>query len=135
MTDRPVPKPTPETQHYWDGARQGELRLQRCEDCAHVYFPPRPFCPSCSSRAVSVFAASGRGTLYSYVINHMKTPGFEPPYAVAVVALEEGPRLMSNIVDCPQTPEALVLDMPLQATFEVVTDAITLVQFKPAEDA
>ena len=135
MTDRPVPKPTPETQHYWDGARQGELRLQRCEDCAHVYFPPRPFCPSCSSRAVSVFAASGRGTLYSYVINHMKTPGFEPPYAVAVVALEEGPRLMSNIVDCPQTPEALVLDMPLQATFEPVTDAITLVQFKPAEDA
>jgi uncharacterized protein len=80
---RVMPEPTPETQHHWDGARQGELRLQRCDACAHVYFPPRPFCPKCSSRQVSVFAASGRGRLHSYVINHMKAPGFEPPYAIA----------------------------------------------------
>lgn len=132
MTKRPLPQPMPETQHYWDGARAGELRLQRCDDCDHVYFPPRPFCPRCSSRDVSVFAASGRGTLYSYVINHMRTPGFEPPYAVAVVQLEEGPRMMSNIVDCPQTPEALVLDMPLEVTFEALSDDISLPQFRPA---
>ena len=135
MTERTLPKPTPETQHYWDGAREGELRLQRCNACDHAYFPPRPFCPECSSRDVSVFRASGRGTLHSYVISHLKSPGFEPPYAIAVVELEEGPRLMSNILDCPQTPEALVLDMPLEVTWEKLTDEITLPQFRPAGDA
>lgn len=132
MTERPIPKPTPETQHYWDGAKNGELLLQRCDACDHTYFPPRPFCPECSNREVSVFKASGKGTLYSYVINHMKTPGFEAPYAVAVVELEEGPRLMSNILDCPATPEALQLDMALEVTFEKISDDITLPQFKPA---
>src|SRR5690348_7682670 len=78
---RARPKPTPETQHFWDGTQAGELRLQRCDACAVVYFPPRPFCPSCASRKVSVFKASGRGTLYSYVINHRPAaPGFTAPY-------------------------------------------------------
>ena len=135
MAERALPVPTPETQHYWDGAKEGELRLQRCDACTKAYFPPRPFCPECGSREVSVFKASGKATLHSYVINHMKAPGFEPPYTVAVVELEEGPRLMSNILDCPATPEALVLDMPLEVTFEKVTDDITLPQFKPAEGA
>jgi uncharacterized OB-fold protein len=130
---RPRPMPTPETRHYWDGARAGELRLQRCNACAKVYFPPRPFCPACASRAVSVFRASGRGRLYSYVINHRPAPGFTAPYAIAVVELDEGPRLMSNITGCPQTPEALVLDMPLEVTFEKLDDEITLPLFRPAE--
>ena len=65
---RAKPKPTPETQHFWDGTQAGELRLQRCDACANVYFPPRPFCPSCASRKVSIFKASGKGTLYSYVL-------------------------------------------------------------------
>ena len=131
-SDKPLPVPTPETQHFWDGTNAGELRLQRCDDCAHNYFPPRPFCPSCGSRSVSVFAASGKGTLYSYIINHLPTPGFEPPFAVAVVELEEGPRMMSNIHGCEQTPEALQLDMALEVTFERVNDNIVLPQFKPA---
>lgn len=131
---RARPIPTPETQHFWDGTRIGELRLQRCDACDHVYFPPRPFCPSCASRKVSVFPASGKATLYSYVINHRPpAPGFTPPYAIAVVTLEEGPRMMTNIVDCPQTPEALVLDMPLKVTFEKLDDAITLPLFAPAK--
>lgn len=133
-TKKPLPVPTPETQHYWDGAKAGELRLQRCKDCSKVYFPPRPFCPECASRAVEVFKASGKGTLYSYIINHRPAPGFEDegPYAIAVVELEEGPRLMSNIVDCDQTPEALQLDMALEVTFEKVNEDITLPKFKPA---
>lgn len=135
MAERALPTPTPETRHYWEGAREGELRLQRCDACRKAYFPPRPFCPDCGSREVSVFRASGRGKLHSYVINHMKAPGFEPPYAVAVVELEEGPRLMSNILDCPATPEALQLDMDLEVTFEKVTDEITLPQFRPAGGA
>ena len=67
---RAKPKPTPETQHFWDGTQAGELRLQRCDACANAYFPPRPFCPGCGVRKVSVFKASGKGTLYSYVIHH-----------------------------------------------------------------
>ncbi len=129
---RSIPKPTPETAHYWEGARAGELRLQRCDDCAHVYFPPRPFCPECSSRAVSVFTASGKGSLASYVINERPHPAFDGPYAIALVALDEGPRMMSNIVDCEQTPEALVLDMPLQVRFENLNDEISLPVFAPA---
>ncbi len=135
MTERPIPNPTPETQHFWDGMREGKLLLQRNNQTGKAYFPPRPFCPETGSRDVSVFEASGRAILYSYVINHMKTPGFEPPYGVAVVELEEGPRMMANILEAPQTPEALVLDMPLEVTFEKLTDEITLPQFKPAGDA
>jgi hypothetical protein len=130
---RPLPEPTPETRHFWDGTRAGQLRLQRCQACAHVYFPPRPFCAKCGSRSVAVFRASGRGTLHSYVINQRAMPGsgFEAPYAIAVVALEEGPRMMSNIVGCPQTPEALILDMPLEVVFEPVNDEISLPLFRP----
>ena len=129
---RPLPKPTPETRHFWEGTRAGELRLQRCDECRHAYFPPRPFCPKCASRKVSAFKASGQATLYSYVINHRPAPGFTAPYAIAVVELAEGPRMMTNIVGCPQTPEALQLDMPLEVVFEKQTDEITLPFFKPA---
>ncbi len=128
---RPLPEATPETQHFWEGTAAGELRLQRCADCEHVYFPPRPFCPRCASREVRVFAASGRATLYSYVINHRPAPGFDGPHSIAVVELEEGPRMMTNVVGCAQTPEALVLDMALQVTFEKFSDDITLPLFRP----
>jgi len=129
---RPLPQPTPETQHFWDGTKAGELRLQRCDDCRNVYFPPRPLCPACSSRNVKVFAATGLGKLLSYVINHRPHPSSGGPYAIAVVELDEGPTLMSNIVDCEQTPEALVLDMPLEVTFEDNGD-IAIPLFRPRE--
>lgn len=128
---RSLPRPSPETLDFWNGTRIGELRLQKCNECTEVYFPPRPFCPHCSSRSVSTFAASGRATLYSYVINHRAPAGWTVPYAIAVVQLEEGPRMMTNIVGCPQTPDALALDMPLEVTFEAQNDEITLPLFKP----
>ena len=132
---RARPEPTPETRHFWEGAKAGRLMLQRCDACSHTYFPPRPFCPDCGAREVTAFAASGRATLYSYVIHHRAVPGFTPPYAIAVVTLEEGPRMMTNIVDCPQTPEALVLDMPLEVAFTPMDEAISLPLFRPAEPA
>jgi uncharacterized OB-fold protein len=132
MTDRPLPAITPETRHFWEGTRAGELRLQRCAACSHVYFPPRPFCPQCASPEVGVFRASGRATLYSYVIHHRAAPGFVPPYSIAVVQLEEGPRMMTNIVEVEQTPEALQLDMPLEVVFQRMTDEISLPLFRPA---
>ena len=129
---RPRPVPTPETREFWDGARAGELRLQRCRACKRAYFPPRPFCPHCASRDVETFRASGRATLYSYVIHHRPAPGFTPPYAIAVVALEEGPRMMTSLVDVAQTPEALVLDMPLEVAFLPPDGEIALPVFRPA---
>jgi uncharacterized protein len=130
---RAKPVPTPETQNFWDGIKAGELRLQRCSECSKVYFPPRPFCPACGSREVSAFKASGKAILYSYVIHHRPVPGFTPPYAIAVVELSEGPRMMTNIVDCEQTPEALQLDMKLEVVFEAMDDTITLPLFRPAK--
>lgn len=130
---RTAPKPTPETQHFWDGAKQSRLLLQHCSSCDHTYFPPRPFCPACTSKDVQVLPASGKATLYSYVISHRPAPGLTPPYSIAVVALEEGPRMMTNVVNCPQTPEALVLDMPLEVTFQPLNEDITLPLFQPAQ--
>ena len=126
---RVVPIPTPETKPFWQGTREGELRLQRCDACAHVYFPPRPFCPKCAGRAVSWFAASGRGSLYSYIIHHRPVPGFTPPYSIAVVQLDEGPRMMTNVVGC--APENVKIGMAVQVVYEDVTPEITLAKFKP----
>jgi uncharacterized OB-fold protein len=128
---RPLPIPTPETAHFWAGTREGRLLLQRCPHCDAAYFPPRPFCPICSSSDVEVVEASGRGTLESYVISHLPARGFEPPYAIAVVALAEGPRMLSNVVECPQTPEALQLDMPLEVVFRRFSDTVTLPLVRP----
>ena len=127
-----LPIPTPETMHFWQGTSQQPLRLQRCDDCKHVYFPPRPFCPSCGSCSIQIFNASGKGTLYSYVINHRPHPAFEGPYSIAVITLEEGPRMMTNIVNCPQTPEVLELDMSVEVVFEEMSAEISLPYFQPA---
>jgi hypothetical protein len=131
---RTLPEPTPETRHFWDGCNAGELRLQRCMACTETYFPPRPFCPNCASRDVQVYPASGSGVLWSYVINHRPRPDMGPePYAVAVVKLEEGPTMMTNIVECPQTPESLQLDMPVRVRFVRQSDNITVPLFAPAD--
>ena len=132
--NRPLPLPTPETRHFWEGTQNGELRLQRCTACKESYFPPRPFCPACGSRAVEVYKASGKATLYSYIINHRPRPDFgTEPHSIAVVTLAEGPRMMTNIVDFTQTPESLALDMPLELTFEKARDEISLPKFRPAK--
>ena len=84
---------------------------------------------------MEVFTASGRGTLLSYVINHRRHPSFDGPYCIALVKLEEGPTMMSNIVECDQTPEALVLDMPLEVVFERQNDDIFVPVFRPVEQS
>ena len=132
--DRVLPQPTPETRHFWEGCKEGELRLQRCTDCQSSYFPPRAVCPKCGSRDVEVYKASGKGFLYSFVINHRPRPDMgKDPYSIAVVELDEGPRMMTNIVGCPQTPEALQLDMPVEVTFKAESDEISLPLFQPVK--
>ncbi|UQS23998.1 Zn-ribbon domain-containing OB-fold protein [Amycolatopsis thermalba] len=130
---KPVPVPTPETQPFFDAAARGELRIQRCLDCGEPFFYPRPCCPFCASASLEWFTTSGRATLYSYTITHRPAPGFEQdvPYAIAVVQLAEGPRMMANIVGIDSTPDNLVLDMDLRVTFETRGD-VTIPQFTPA---
>ena len=128
------PQATPETQPFWDATARGELHLQRCRPCDAHYFPPRPFCPTCQSEDVAWEPVSGRGRLHTYVINHRPAPGFEEeaPYAIALVELDEGPRLMANVVGVPATPEALVLDMELTVTFED-QGGMQVPKFRPVE--
>jgi uncharacterized OB-fold protein len=133
MPKRPLPQPTPETAEFWAGAKRHELRIQRCQSCGKAYFFPRPFCPSCSSRDVAWFTASGRGKLYSYVINYKAAQGFQDfaPYVIAVVELDEGPRMMTNIVGIEPTPENLPIDLPVEVAWEEQDAQITLPLFRP----
>ncbi|MGH9095266.1 MAG: Zn-ribbon domain-containing OB-fold protein [Acidimicrobiales bacterium] len=131
-----APQPTPETQHFWDGTAQGELRIQRCNRCGRAYFYPRTGCPSCSSTDVDWITTTGRGRLHTYLISHRPAPGFsdQVPYAIAVVELEEGPRMLSNIVGVANTPEALELDMALEVDFERRGD-LRVPVFRPVRNA
>lgn len=127
-----VPVPTPETQPYWDGLADERLHITRCRACGDAFFPPTIVCSACTSTDVEWFDASGRATLYSYVIQErpLKLWRTEGPRSVALVRLEEGPMLVSSVVNCQQTPEALTIDMALRATFEPFAD-LTVLCFEP----
>ena len=129
-----TPVALPETQPYWDAAAAERLEIQRCQDCRQCYFPPSPVCPHCTSRKVAWEVMSGRASLYSYVITTNPWPLWEldPPFSVATIALEEGPRLLSTVVDCEQSPGALAIDMPLVATWRKFGDGPKLLCFRPA---
>ncbi|HXF51883.1 MAG TPA: Zn-ribbon domain-containing OB-fold protein [Dehalococcoidia bacterium] len=130
---RPLPFPTPETQPFWDACKRHELQLPYCLRCQAFFFYPRRFCPRCFSWEIEWRRCSGRGTLYTYAIQYRPmAPGFEPPYVTALVQLEEGPRLMTNLVDVEPDPKRIRCDMPVEVVFRDVTDQITLPLFRPA---
>jgi uncharacterized protein len=114
------PSPTPETEEFWAGTLLGELRIQHCNDCGKNYFYPRPFCRYCQSRNVEWRVVSGLGTLVSYVINYRPVPPAAPdePQIIALVELDEGPRMMTNIVGVAPEPENLPLDARVRVEFE-----------------
>src|SRR5207249_3817240 len=120
---KPLPTPTPETVPYWEGCKEHELRLQFCTECQAYFFYPRIFCPTCLSDAVEWRPVSGKGTLLTYVLSARPAPGFENelPYAIAIVKLDEGPHLMTNIVNTELTPQALPAGMAVEVVFEDVT--------------
>jgi uncharacterized protein len=122
-----VPEATPESSLYWQMAAKHELWLPRCVDTGRFFFPPRETSPY-TGGSIAWEKLSGRGTLASYVINHVRTLGFESPYVVALVQLEEGPRMTSNILGVPADPAALRVGMSLQVCFEQ-RGAMTLPQF------
>ena len=134
--DRPLPQPiTPEARPYWDGLKAGKLMIPRCSDCRHAFFYPRVICPRCASRNIEWFQASGRGKLHTFGIAHqsfhraMKVP---PPFVLAMVELEEGPRLMTNLVEVEASPRAIHCDMPVEVVFTPVTPEVTVPLFRPA---
>lgn len=120
MSEGPVPEPTPETLPFWEGTAAGELRIQWCNACEKFYFYPRPYCPTCLSDDVEWRVVSGRGTLASYNINYRPFPQFKTdrPQVIALVQLDEGVRLMSNIVGVEPLPEKLPLGLRLKVGFE-----------------
>jgi hypothetical protein len=132
--NKPLPQATPETQEFWDGLKRGELRIQQCQDCDEHYFYPRSFCPHCHSRNVEWTTVSGKGTVETFVINHRAFGVFEDstPYVIAVISLEEGPRLMTNLVNVDPDPEHVTVDMPVEIVYDAVTDDVTLPKFQPA---
>jgi hypothetical protein len=130
---KPLPEPSEVTRPFWEAARAHRLELQRCAECERFVFYPRALCPHCGGARLEWRRASGRGTLYSYTVaRRAPVPMFESdvPYVIAIVELEEGPRMTSNVVGAG--PEKLRVGMPLQAVFEDVTDSVTLVRFRPA---
>ncbi len=118
---RPQPVPTPETMHYWEGTAARRAAASSAAAAATTtYFPPQPFCPACASDDIEVVRSSGRGFLYSYVITERAAPGFTAPYVIAVVELDEGPRLLTNLVGIEPDPEVLPIDLPVEVVFETV---------------
>lgn len=130
---RPAPLPEPEAAEYWAAARQGRLVVQRCQECGHHQLYARHRCLVCRG-PVSWVTASGRGTVYSYtVIRQQHARPFREwiPYVVALVDLEEGPRLMTNVVGCD--PDDVHVGMAVRAgRFDIVSEEAGIVLFEPA---
>jgi uncharacterized OB-fold protein len=129
---RLLPQITPENEHYWKGGARGELTFLCCDACRTYVHPPSPVCPSCLSRRLAPAAVSGRARLLTWTVNHHRwIPGFEPPYVIAIVEIEEqrGLRVTTNLVNC--TPDELRMDLPVQVLFEERDGGIFLPLFEP----
>lgn len=131
--DKPLPKLNADVKPFWDGCKKHELRFQKCQACGHVRWPPSILCPECHQKETQWIIAGGHGTLYTYAVYHIAYhPGFanDIPYVVAIVELDEGPHLLTNIIDC--RPREISCGMNVIVAWEDVTPDITLPKFKPA---
>jgi uncharacterized OB-fold protein len=130
---KPLPVPTDWSRPFWEGAREHKLLLKKCSKCGNIDHPPYLFCTSCMAEEHEWIEASGRGTLYSYAVNTFGVPfpfWDDMPYVLAIIDLDEGPRLVSNVVDCDL--ERLENGMNLEVVFDDVTPEVTLPKWKPA---
>lgn len=130
--EKPLPLANEDSQEYWEGCRQGELRIQKCRGCGHFRFPPSVLCPRCLSTDFAWEKSSGRGTVYTFIVVHRpQHPAFyeDVPYNVAIIELDEGPRLHSRIVGCAN--EEIAIGMPVEVVFEKKNDDVTMPYFRP----
>ena len=128
-----VPGSSSLTEPYWEGARQHQLLLQRCTACGHVWHPPLPRCPSCHSAELEWMPSAGRGVVYTYTVVYHATHAAmadKVPYIAALIQLDEGPRVLTNLRNC--TEADVHVGMPVSLLFEQLTDDITLPQFEPS---
>lgn len=136
MYQKPLPVVDPDTEPFWRAAREHRLVVKRCADCGKAHFYPRELCPHCHSDAVSWFDASGHGTIYSFTVARRPAgPAFQPdaPYVVALVDLDEGARMMTNVVGCP--PDTVRIGMRVTVSYDDVTPEVTLPKFRLTERA
>ena len=132
LTTKPIPTPTLETQPYWDGCKRGELLIQQCAACEHYQFYPRLYCTKCFSDRVEWVRASGRAKVATFtIVRRPVSQAFKDdlPYVVALVTLDEGPTMMTNIVGC--LPEEVAIGMRVAVTFEAWSDDISIAKFRP----
>lgn len=132
---KPLPQPTPWSKPFWDGCKRHEFLIQRCKDCQRPIFFPKLFCPYCLSPNPEWVKASGRGKVYTYTVVYSYGPtefSEDTPYIIGVIDLEEGVRMMSNIVECP--PEKVRCDMEVEVVFDDVTEETTLPKFRPINE-
>ncbi len=130
---KPLPIPTKWSQPFWDAAKEHRLVLKKCSTCGNIDHPPYLYCTACQADEHEWIEASGKGTLYAYAVNHFGVPfpfWDDMPYVLAMVDLPEGPRMISNIVECDI--EKLANGMELEVVFDDVSGEITLPKWKPA---
>ncbi|MDP2919345.1 MAG: Zn-ribbon domain-containing OB-fold protein [Dehalococcoidia bacterium] len=129
---KPLPRVDELHRPFWEAARRHELVLQRCRKCASYRYPAGPTCPECVSDELEWTRVSGRGTVFTWTVFHRAYhPAFadEVPYAVVAVELVEGPRMLTNLLDC--LPADIKIGMPVEVVFEDVTEEIRLPKFRP----
>jgi len=130
--EKPVPVVNPWARPFWEAAREKRLIIQQCKDCEKHIFYPRIACPHCFSDQVAWVEASGKGKVYSFTVVKNNAPSAfitDMPYVIAIVKLEEGVQMLTNIVGCD--PESVTCDMPVEVTFEELNDEFTLPKFQP----
>jgi uncharacterized OB-fold protein/acyl dehydratase len=128
---RPMPAVTQDSAFFFEGARNGQLLIQKCDNCGTLRHPPRPGCAKCQSLDWSPIPASGKGKVFSYVVVHYpQVPAFDYPLPVVLVELEEGTRIISNIEDAE--PDEITIGMPVEVGFRSYPDDLTLPVFRPA---
>jgi uncharacterized protein len=127
---RPAPILTEDNQFFWDAAARGRLVAQRCRGCGRLDHPPRPVCPACHSPEREVIELAGTGSVYSYaVLHHPRNPQFTYPLVAALVDLDEGVRVMSNLVGVE--PADVRIGMPVQVAFAPTADDLAVPVFEP----
>lgn len=132
--NKPIPMPQGESDIYWEKAKSGELWLRSCNACGNAYFYPRDISPCCFSKDTEWIKASGKATLFTYgIVQRAPHPGFvdDVPFVTAVVELEEGPKMATNIVIDEPSPDNLIIGMDLEVVFEDINDDLALPKFKP----
>lgn len=131
---KPRPQPDPSTAPFWDGCREHRLMIQQCTKCGHNRFPPTPYCQKCHAPEHEWVASQGHGSIFSWIVVEHPIPADlyrgDVPYVVALIDLDEGVRVVSNVVKCD--PYAIQAEMRVQVVFDDVAEDLTLPRFVPA---